>query len=117
MLFTDSGWVTCTPWIYYEVYTSGTTLRVRKIGKTVELSGIIKSTYEEDSTEHQIAQISTGYRPSQQQTKVCQGSGMNRWLLTVKTDGKMTCTRYGTTSYSSQAKGAWLPYTITYMVD
>lgn len=117
LLFTDSGWQTCTLSSGYTVYTSGTTLRVRKVGKFVELSGVAKSSAEKTNGEYQFATIPSGYRPAATQEKVCQGSGMNRWLLTVKSTGAMTIARYGTTAYATQPSGVWLPYTITYMVD
>ena len=33
--------------------------------------------------------------PSSIRSFICQGSGMNRWLLTVETDGSLTISRYG----------------------
>lgn len=120
MLFTDSGWQSCTLSSGYTVYTSGTTLRVRKVGKFVEVSGIFKNSNASSTsstTGVQFATIPSGYRPSAQQTQVCQGSNMNRWLLTINTSGGMFWSRYGTSSYAAASAGSWFPYTITYMVD
>lgn len=120
MLFTNSGWQTCTLSSGYTVYTSGTTLRVRKMGKFVEVSGIFKNSNASSTsstTAVKFATIPSGYRPSQQQTQVCQGSGMNRWLLTINTSGEMFWSRYGTNAYAAASAGSWFPYTITYMVD
>lgn len=120
MLFTDSGWQTCTLSSGYAVCTSGKTLRVRKVGKFVEVSGVFKNSSASSTssvTAVKFATIPSGYRPSQQQTQVCQGSGMNRWLLTVNTSGEMFWSRYGTNAYAAAKAGSWFPYTITYMVD
>lgn len=120
MLFTNSGWKSCTLSSGYTVYTSGTTLRVRKIGKFVEVSGIFKNSNASSTsstTGVKFATIPSGYRPSQQQTQVCQGSNMNRWLLTINTSGEMFWSRYGTNAYAAASAGSWFPYTITYMVD
>lgn len=120
LFFTDSGWKTCSLSSGYSVYTSGTNLRVKKRGKIVEVTGVFKNNSAlgtSSTTAIQFATIPSGYRPSQQQTKVCQGTNMNRWLLTVSSDGKMTFARYGTTSYQSISAGSWFPYTLTYMID
>lgn len=120
LFFTDSGWKTCTLSSGYAVYTSGTNLRVKKRGKIVEVTGVFKNNSALDTsstTTIQVATIPSGYRPSNQQTKICQGTNMNRWLLIVYPDGKLTFSRYGTTSYQSISAGSWFPYTLTYMID
>lgn len=119
MLFTDSGWKTCTLNSGYSVYTSGTNLRVRKTGKLVQINGVFKnnSSVTSSASNVKFATIPTGYRPSKQQVKVCQGSGMARWLLTVNSDGEMFWSRYGTDSYEATSSGRWLPYTMIYMID
>ena len=120
LLFTDSGWQSCPIISGYAVYTSGTYLRVKKRGKIVEVTGVFKNNSAlgtSSATGIQFAQLPSGYRPAHQQTKVCQGTNMNRWLLTVLPDGTLTFARYGTTSYQSITAGSWFPYTITYMID
>lgn len=39
--------------------------------------------------------IPEALRPSSVRSFICQGSGMNRWLLTVETDGSLTISKYG----------------------
>ena len=118
MLLTDSGWKTCTLSSGYAVYASGTTLRVKKVGKMVHATGIFKNNNTLSASSYvQFATLPLGYRPSQEQVKVCQGSDMNRWLLRITADGAMTLSRYGTSSDASASSGRWLPYCITYMVD
>ena len=118
MILTDSGWQTCTLSSGYAVYTSGTTLRVRKVGKIVHATGVFKNNNTLSASSNvQFATLPSGYRPSQEQVKICQGSDAYKWLLRIKTDGAMTLSRYGTSSDASASSGRWLPYCITYMVD
>ena len=118
LFLTDSGWQSCTISSGYSIYTSGMIVRVRKVGKVVEFSGVVKPTAEKSTTgEFQIATIPSGYRPSNDQHKICQGSNMDRWLLQVKSTGAVTASRYGTTSPIKQPKNAWLNFVITYMID
>lgn len=118
LFLTDSGWQSCTISSGYSIYTSGQIVRVRKVGKVVEFSGIVKPTAEKSTTgEFQIVTIPSGYRPSIDQYKVCQGSNIDRWLLAVKSTGVVAASRYGTTSYTKQPQNAWLNFVITYMID
>ena len=49
------------------------------------------------------------FRPQQRVTVICQGSGLNRFLLAIETDGKIKLDRYGTTGSSGQwPSGCWL---------
>ena len=119
MMFTDSGWQNCTLNSGYSVYTSGKNLRVRKTGKIVQINGVFKnnSSVTSSTTAVKFATIPSGYRPSTEQVKVCQGSDMNRWTLIVNSSGEMFWSRYGTSSYATASSGRWLPYTMTYMID
>jgi hypothetical protein len=60
--------------------------------------------------------IPAAYRPAIAQHCVCQGSSMNRWLLTVSSGGELTIARYGTTATASMGTSTWLPFSFTYMV-
>lgn len=51
-----------------------------------------------------------GYRPAKECYTLCQGSGKNTWLLTVKTNGEVTFSRYGTTSIGQVTTDTWLPF-------
>ena len=119
MMFTDSGWQTCSLNSGYAVHSSGTSLRVRKTGKLVQINGVFKnnSSVTSSTTAVKFATIPTGYRPSKQQVKVCQGTDMNRWALLVNSSGEMFWARYGTDSYATASSGRWFPYTMTYMID
>lgn len=117
MLFTDSGWKTCTLSSGYAVYTSGTTLRVRKVGKLVQVSGVVKNSSAMSSSSGTFATIPTGYRPHHTIHHICQGSSMNKWSLGVNPNGNLTIFRYGADSLANPGSGTWFPYTLTYLVD
>lgn len=49
------------------------------------------------------------FRPKQRVAVICQGSGLNRFLLAIETDGTIKLDRYGTTGSSGQwPSGCWL---------
>lgn len=117
MLFTDSGWQTCTLKSGYVVYTSGTNLRVRKVGKVVQISGVVKNSSALSSSSGTFATIPTGYRPHHNINHICQGTGMNKWALVVNPGGDLKFFRYGADSLANPGSGTWFPYTLTYLVD
>lgn len=55
-------------------------------------------------------------RPKINQIFVCQGSSINRWTLTIDTEGSLSVSRYGSTAYIEIPEGAWLPFNVTYSV-
>ncbi len=55
-------------------------------------------------------------RPAQPVRVVCQGSGINRWLCTVGSNGNVYLSRYGTTENVTIKPGVWLPFNITYLI-
>lgn len=117
MLLTDSDWKTCTLSSGYTAYTSGTTLRVRKVGKLVQVSGVVKNTNALSSSSGTFANIPSGYRPHHNINHICQGSNMNRWALVIGSGGDMKFFRYGADSLANPVSGTWFPYTLTYLVD
>ena len=60
--------------------------------------------------------IPSAYRPKISQQFVCQGSGMNRWLLTITENGFLMVSRYGTTEATTVPTSAWLVFTVTYQI-
>lgn len=126
---TWSNWMItggCTEWTNltissgFEVYTSGsTTPKYRVNGNLVTITGAVKPTATVTSSATDIPILSgipAQYRPTFSQTFICQGSGINRWLLTVKSDGVVYAGRYGTNEYVNMPTGAWLTFTVTYSI-
>ena len=92
--------------------------RYKVCGSVITITGCITPTTDFMSSETKKAIISGSipdrFCPTNAQYAVCQGAGMNRWLLTVGTDGVITMSRYGTTTFAQVTTGVLLPFTITY---
>ena len=121
---TDTGWVTLTPATGFATYDSTTTPKVRKIGKTVQIRGVIKNTatITIDTNNKSIFTLPEQYRPSQELIFTCQGSQMAIFTLTINSGGSVTVSRYRFTnstssSYPSLPAGQWLPFSATYFVE
>lgn len=115
----DSGWKNATLGSNFALYTSGQNVQYRKIGKVVHVGGVVKpaSDIAGSSTVYTIFTLPSGYRPSVNEYFVCQGSYKNTWLCTVGTNGNVTFSRYGTTSFTTCTNSHWLPFNFTFMVD
>lgn len=116
----DSGWKNLTLTSDFTLYNSSSQARYRKIGKVVEVQGTLKPTSAIESTNAQItiATLPSGYRPSiESRIFICQGSGINRWTLTVQATGVITISRYGTTEYTTIPTSGWLPFDVMFFVD
>lgn len=120
----DSGWVNCT-------LNTGSFTRynndipqpqVRKIGKQVYLRGEAKpvtAVTPASDSDTVIATIPSGYRPSERQQFVMQGSGAYRWMMSIHTDGRIAISRYtnGTTANMNIAAGTWLCCHAQWLID
>ena len=117
----DSGWLSPTVASQFEVYTAGKPPKYRKIGKVVEVRGILKpkSTLSASSvgTEYTMFTLPAGYRPSDRISLLMQGSGMNKWMFDIGTDGVCSISRYGGTAVTDIPSGAWLSFQASYFVD
>lgn len=103
----DTGWIECKYGNGIVPYTSNSNARVRKIGNIVFLQGTLKNNTEW-STHDSILTFDKKFAPSQESRFLCQGSGLNRFLLTVRTTGICKVERYGTTKSITVGTGAWL---------
>ena len=103
----DTGWIECKYGIV--PYTSNSNARVRKIGNIVFLQGTLKNNTAW-STHDSILTFDKKFAPSQESRFLCQGSGLNRFLLTVRTTGICKVERYGTNQSQGITikTGAWL---------
>ena len=99
--------------------SSATAPVVRRYGKVVSLTGSLTNTESVtlNSSHTLIFTIPSGYRPSQEFVILCQGSGANEFCVQIKTDGGVYFGRYGTTSFSSIAAGAWFPFHATWVME
>ena len=116
---TDAGWVPLTIAEGFVVRGNDETLTpVYKVtGNVVTVCGVLSNAAEMTSTSSGVviaSGIPEAYRPKMDHHYVCQGSGMNRWQCSVKTDGTLMLSRYGTTTQGTIAANAWLPFSLTY---
>lgn len=117
----DTGWITATLNTNFKAYNglAGNTPRYRKVGKLVEINGMVSPKANITAgTSGIIFNIPSGYRPyGFTKYAICQGSGQNRWLLTVTTGGDVKCERYGVATAVDFPADCWMPFTISYFID
>lgn len=114
----DTGWKEAALTSEFTNYATNTTPEYRKVGNCVEIRGCVKPTNTITASANGITMFTlpTGYRPSKDVLEICQGSGRNIWLLTIKTTGLVTISRYGTTSAIDIPTSAWLSFNKNFMV-
>lgn len=119
----DSGWIypDISSGFFAAYSTDSNQVRYRKVGKVVLIQGIctLKSdvTIEGGIAESTIFTLAEGYRPSSTLHILSQGSGTNKWLLSVRTDGSVTFSRYSNGSGWVNATGkVWLPFSATFAI-
>ena len=112
----DTGWIECKYGNGIVPYTSNSNARVRKIGNIVFLQGTLKNNTAW-STHDSILTFDKKFAPSQESRFLCQGSGLNRFLLTVRTTGICKVERYGTNQSQGITikTGAWLNVVATWV--
>jgi len=115
----------CTDWREltiasgFELYASTSQPKYRVNGNNVTVCGAVKPTaiVASGTTDIKIAgTIPEAFRPSYTQPFICQGSGINRWCFSIKTDGNLYVGRYGTNDYVDIPVGAWLIFSATYSI-
>ena len=115
----------CTAWKKltiasgFEVYGTNQDPKYRVNGNIVTVTGIVKptDTVTSNTTGVKFAgNIDAQYRPTINQQFICQGSGINRWMMSVNTDGGLYVSRYGTNNYVDMAAGTWLVFTVSYSI-
>ena len=119
----DSGWQTLTitnnKFAHYDNNDSQV-LRIRKVGRIVELTGSLKNTASItlNATEVNVATIPLEYRPTHHIFGLMQGSQTSVFLVTINTAGALNVSRYrsNTTTYPSVASGSWFPIHLTWIV-
>lgn len=116
----DTDWITATLNSAFKPYkdTTSYTPEYKKIGKMIEMRGVIAPTSEiEAGGSANIFTLPSGFRPSEHVYKLCQGSGRKVWMLTVNPNGTVSFARYGTNEYEAADTGAWLPFNISFSID
>lgn len=115
----DTGWQTASLSGDFKAYSSAYAPEYRKVGKLVEIRGEVSPTKTLDggSTTSTIFTLPEGYRPAMRKEVVCQGSSLNKWLLTITTDGNVNFSRYGTSEATDVTTSTWLPFSTMFYID
>ena len=121
----DTGWVILSWANNFNTHSSGQELKVRRVGKIVQLTGWAtpKSamTIGADNPKT-ICILPEQFRPNSSLAILCQGSQMSVFLLDIGASGVVQVSRYRFTNstsstYSSVPSGTWLPFTATWIVS
>ena len=100
----------------YYATSGGNMPEAAKRAGMVTLSGAFTTTAAQSSGGmKKMATISASYRPHKEMHFLCQGSGVNRYLLYIYPNGEMYADRYGTTSEIAIPSGVWLNISCTYV--
>ena len=110
---TDSGWIKVTNYTSNFTNYSASGTWYRKWGKIVQVTGQVKTTTSLSSGI--MFYLPEGFRPCQQVFTIGQGSGVNKWLVNVGTDGSVIAERYGTSSQTNITTSAWLAFSIMFI--
>lgn len=118
----DTPWILLEPSSMFTVYNGNenNTPRYKVSGNVVTICGVLTPTRTfysgTDGNNLLKMALPPEYCPNMDLVFICQGSGINRWTLTVKSDGGFTESRYGTTEYTSIEPNTWLPFCVTYQI-
>lgn len=121
----DTGWlpITITDSANFVEWSNSQPMQVRRIGQVVTIRGAVRCTtanYIIGTTQREFARVPSGYgfEPDGGQENaasvVCQGSGNNRWHLTVTAGGILRAARYGPAT--THNNNLWMPFTATWIV-
>lgn len=115
----DRGWNPLTIDPLFSVRNNDDSLKpVYKVtGNVVTVCGSVSNVEAMTSTSSGVvfaSGIPAEYCPHIDHHFVCQGSGMNRWVCTVKPDGRLYLSRYGIAEQGAIPINTWLPFTVTY---
>lgn len=133
----DTGWTSLNYVTNMKDYSNDQPVRIRRIGKVVHIEGAFTSTLTSGSTfplkqaicnENGISTYSDSYnltvgtldeqfRPSNNIYTVQQGSGINKYHLSITSQGKIRMNKYGSSSDVDPQSNPWLNINVTYMVD
>lgn len=123
----DSGWLALTPASGFVTYSStgSDALRCRRVGKVVEVVGILAPTSVITGSSNTVTMFTLpeGFRPNGRRVYVQQGSAYYTWTLNIESSGECTFSRYSdgtgylnTVAKAGTSSGSWLPIALTYIV-
>lgn len=115
----SGGWKELTLDSAFVEYGTNTHPKYKINGGMVTVTGAVKPVTAYTSGTERITFASglpSAVRPAASMSFLCPGSGMNRWICGIETDGRLTISRYGITEGVNVPTTAWLVFTCTYAV-
>lgn len=118
-VLSDTGWLEAPFTSAFTHYSDDQQVKYRRIGKTVEIVGAAKPTAQLAAGSDTVAfTLPLGFRPSQQISKIQQGTGYNIWFMYINPNGEVHVSRYRTGSTANAiATTVWLNVPITFTVE
>ena len=103
----------------YSAYNSSTSVYVRRIGDVVEIQGIVKFTANQSATTTKtpFATIPAKYCPSKNVEVMELGNVKNVYNLTIRPNGEVCWSRYGTTSSIGVTATSYLYVHATWTIE
>lgn len=100
----------------YGDFNAASKVMVYRNGHVCQVTGAARANVAASGTGSQnILTLPAGYRPIAQYTCIQQGSGQNRFLMSVTTGGDVKIERYGVTSAIAIGSGSWLNMACTFI--
>ena len=115
----DTGWKTVDCGNGISAWSTGDAPRIRRVGKTVELVGIITNSTVFSAHDSIFKNIPTDMRPSRNVWSIQEGhlGTTNRWMMTINPGGTVSFDYYGVSAPIAIDTGMCLPVHAVWMVD
>ena len=117
----DTGWKSVECGNGISAWSSSDAPRIRRVGKTVELMGIITNSTSFADHDSLFRNIPEDMRPSRNVWSIQQGDIKNkttaRWMMTINPGGTVSFNYYGFSGPLTISKGMCIPVHAVWMVD
>ncbi len=118
----DNGWKPVEFGNHFQNYSENQRLEYRKNGSMVEIRGAAKPKYSltfgSTNDKYDIGYLPAEYAPKKQFNKLCQGSGIAIWTLTVDSNGTISISRYrNENGLKDLSSSTWLPMQEMYLLN
>ena len=115
----DTGWKTVDCGNGISAWSTGDAPRIRRVGKTVELVGIVTNSTVFSAHDSIFKNIPTDMRPSRNVWSIQEGhlGTTNRWMMTINPGGTVSFDYYGVSAPIAIDTGMCLPVHAVWMVD
>nr|DAV58419.1 MAG TPA: receptor binding protein [Caudoviricetes sp.] len=117
----DTGWKSVECGNGISAWSSFDAPRIRRVGKTVELVGIITNSTSFADHDSLFRNIPEDMRPSRNVWSIQQGDIKNkttaRWMMTINPEGTVSFNYYGFSGPLTISKGMCIPVHAVWMVD